>query len=85
MALNLEESIAITQNFASSVTLPNVLSFLKTRKEALVSGLPLEQRFSMDDALKLLSGCDVQSSALRCVYSCFAQDVSRGVESRPRA
>ena len=85
MALNLEESIAITQNFASSVTLPNVLSFLKTRKEELVSGLPLEQRFHMDHTFRLFDGCNVQSSTLRRVYSCFAQDMPRGTNRRHRA
>jgi len=44
IAMNLEESIAITQNFVSSVNLPYVLRFLKSRNTSLVSGLPLEQR-----------------------------------------
>eukprot|EP00210_Caulerpa_lentillifera_P008531 g8137.t2 len=43
MAMNLEESIAITQNFVSSVNLPNVLRFLKSRNTSLVSGLPLDK------------------------------------------
>ncbi|GMH45627.1 hypothetical protein BSKO_13584 [Bryopsis sp. KO-2023] len=44
LALNLEESTAITQNFVSSVNLPHVLKFLKSGREDLVSGRPHEER-----------------------------------------
>lgn len=39
VALNLEDSIAITHNYVSATNLPYVLTFLKTRNPALVSGL----------------------------------------------
>ena len=39
MAINLEETVAITQNFVSPANLPHVLRFLDTQNEELVSGL----------------------------------------------
>ena len=44
LAMNLEETIAITQNFVSHVTLPHVLKFLQTKTDTLVSGIPHNQR-----------------------------------------
>ncbi|CAM9976017.1 unnamed protein product, partial [Scytosiphon promiscuus] len=41
--LNLEWSVAITQNFVSRVNLPHVVKFLLTQKH-LISGLPPDQR-----------------------------------------
>lgn len=35
--LNLDESVAVTQNFVSEVTLPHVLAHLRSRSPALVS------------------------------------------------
>lgn len=36
--LNLEEGVAVTQNFVSEAGLPNVLTFLRPGREDLVSG-----------------------------------------------
>lgn len=44
MAINLEESIAITQNYVSTINLPHVLKFLQPGREDLVSGCALEER-----------------------------------------
>jgi hypothetical protein len=44
MVLNLEHSVAVTQNFVSSVGLPQVLAFLKQGSEQLVSGCCLQDR-----------------------------------------
>lgn len=49
MALNLEESVAITQNFVSRVTLPHVLGFLATRNADLVSGCDVSARGSLHE------------------------------------
>lgn len=50
MALNLEESIAVTQNYASSANLQHVLDFLKGGRAELVSGCPFERRGLLHDA-----------------------------------
>jgi hypothetical protein len=42
--LNLGHTVAVTQNFVSSVGLPKVLDFLKPGRTALVSGCGLEDR-----------------------------------------
>jgi hypothetical protein len=44
LALNLEESLAITHNYVSAANLPHVLSFLGSRSQALVSGCALDDR-----------------------------------------
>eukprot|EP00903_Cladosiphon_okamuranus_P006136 g6039.t1 len=46
--LNLEWSVAITQNFVSRVNLPHVVRFLLTQKH-LISGLPPDQREDLGD------------------------------------
>eukprot|EP00752_Nemacystus_decipiens_P007525 g6725.t1 len=46
--LNLEWSVAITQNFVSRVNLPHVVRFLLTQKH-LISGLPPDQRDDLGD------------------------------------
>jgi len=38
MAINLEETVAVTQNYVSSANLPHVLRFLRPGREDLVSG-----------------------------------------------
>ena len=43
-ALNLEHSLAITQNYASRVHLGEVLAFLKPGRKDLVSGCDMEAR-----------------------------------------
>lgn len=45
MAMNLEETIAITQNFVPRHNLNGVLAFLKSRNSDLVSGVPLNERY----------------------------------------
>ena len=40
----MQEGIAITQNFVSSVNLRGVLKILATKSEDLISGCPVEQR-----------------------------------------
>lgn len=45
MAINLETSIAITQNFVSRTTLPHVLAFLQPGRSDLVSGCSKEERW----------------------------------------
>jgi len=50
VALNLEDSIAITHNYVSATNLPYVLTFLATRNPALVSGLESdEERVALYD------------------------------------
>eukprot|EP00803_Ostreobium_quekettii_P005108 evm.model.scf_611.4 EVM.evm.TU.scf_611.4 scf_611:63945-73681(+) len=44
MAINLEESIAVTQNYVSAVNLPHVLRFLGSKSSDLVSGCRMEDR-----------------------------------------
>jgi hypothetical protein len=44
--LNLDEAVAVTQNFVSSVGLPAVLAFLKQGSQALVSGCCLQDRWA---------------------------------------
>ncbi|CAM9932330.1 unnamed protein product [Discosporangium mesarthrocarpum] len=46
--LNLEWSVAITQNFVSRVNLPHVVRFLSEKKH-LISGLPLEKRENLGE------------------------------------
>lgn len=50
MALNLEECIAVTQNYVSSANLQHVLNFLKEGRTEMVSGCPFEQRGRLHDA-----------------------------------
>ncbi|KAL3149040.1 hypothetical protein ABBQ32_001885 [Trebouxia sp. C0010 RCD-2024] len=50
MAMNLEESIAVTQNYVSCANLQQVLDFLKGGRAELVSGCPFEQRGGLHDA-----------------------------------
>jgi len=49
MALNLEECIAITQNFVSKANLRKVLALLDTKCEALLSGLDKSQRGALGE------------------------------------
>lgn len=44
MAINLEPTVAITQNFVSRISLPHVLTFLKSGSQELVSGCAHEER-----------------------------------------
>lgn len=46
----LQESIAVTQNYASSANLQHVLDFLKGGRAELVSGCPFERRGLLHDA-----------------------------------
>lgn len=39
MAINLEESVAVTHNFVSRTTLPHVMNFLKAGRANTISGL----------------------------------------------
>jgi len=43
----MQESIAVTQNYVSSVNLPHVLKFLATQSEDLISGCPLADRSTL--------------------------------------
>lgn len=45
-----QESIAVTQNYASSANLKHVLAFLKDGRTEMVSGCPFEQRGQLHDA-----------------------------------
>lgn len=60
LALNLEYSIAVTQNLVSPVTLPHTAAFLSTRSAELVSGLAEGARGELYDhlveALKVCRG-----------------------------
>jgi hypothetical protein len=48
--MNIEEGVAVTQNYAGRVNLPHVLAFLRTRDPALVSGVEgPEARASLHD------------------------------------
>jgi len=47
--LNLDDSIAITQNFVSEANLDRVLGVLATRSADLVSGLPEGERAGLHD------------------------------------
>ncbi|QDZ24303.1 JmjC domain-containing protein [Chloropicon primus] len=47
LVVNLEESVALTQNFVSSANLKHVLKYIKDAE--LVSGCPLEQRASLHE------------------------------------
>jgi hypothetical protein len=49
IAINLEESVAVTQNFVSEANLPHVLAFLRSRSPALVSGCAADERASLYD------------------------------------
>lgn len=51
LAINLEPSVAVTQNFVSPVTLPHTAAFLSTRSQALVSGLEEDARGGLYDRL----------------------------------
>lgn len=51
LAINLEPSVAVTQNFVSPVTLPHTAAFLSTRSLALVSGLEEDARGGLYDRL----------------------------------
>ena len=42
-----QESIALTQNFVSSVNLPHVLKFVATKSEDLISGCPPKDRATL--------------------------------------
>ena len=44
MAINLEPTVAVTQNFVSRISLPHVLNFLKSGSQNLVSGCAHEER-----------------------------------------
>jgi hypothetical protein len=44
MVLNLDDAVAVTQNFVSSVGLPAVLGFLRQGSQQLVSGCCLQDR-----------------------------------------
>ena len=46
----LQESIAVTQNYASAANLKHVLAFLKGGRTEMVSGCPFEQRGQLHDA-----------------------------------
>lgn len=46
----MQESIAVTQNYASSANLKHVLAFLKDSRTEMVSGCPFEQRGHLHDA-----------------------------------
>ena len=53
---NLQECIAVTQNYVSSANLRHVLKVLATESEELISGCPIDQRKTLHlrflDALK---------------------------------
>ena len=65
MALNLEECVAITQNFVSKANLRKVIAVLDTKCEALLSGLDKSRRGSLgelfNEALKSSPDDEVQS------------------------
>ena len=74
IALNLEESVAVTQNYVGTANLPHVLAFLRSRSAALVSGCEEGQRGALYDrfvaALKakrpeLLAGVAAAEEAAR--------------------
>ncbi|KAK9811935.1 hypothetical protein WJX73_000849 [Symbiochloris irregularis] len=49
LAINLEETVAVTQNFVSRVNLPHVLGVLRSRRADLVSGCALHERGLLHD------------------------------------
>ena len=52
LAINLEESVAVTQNLVTPVSLPHVLQHLQSRSPALVSGCAEEARSSLYDRFR---------------------------------
>ena len=81
MALNLEECVAITQNFVSKANLRKVIAFLDTKCEALLSGLDKSRRGSLgelfNEALKSSPDdevqsilCEVHVCEVRCQMGC---------------
>lgn len=62
LALNLEESVAITQNYVSRANLPAVLKFLASKREDLVSGCSVDERSSLHD--RFVDGLKAQRPAV---------------------
>ena len=69
--LNLDECVAVTQNFVSEVTLPHVLAHLRSRSPALVSGCAKESRAGLYDRF-------VQVRRRPSVWGCVAPGVAGG-------
>lgn len=49
LAINLEESLAVTQNYVSSANLAKVLKFLRPGRSDLVSGCSMEERSNLHE------------------------------------
>ncbi|KAL6766636.1 hypothetical protein ACKKBG_A36795 [Auxenochlorella protothecoides x Auxenochlorella symbiontica] len=77
LAINLEESIAVTQNYVSTANLRHVLAFLSSRNPALVSGLEGDERRASlhDDFLAALK--EVRPQALADSAALEAEELSR--------
>lgn len=71
LALNLEESLAITHNYVSAANLGHVLAFLASRSAALVSGCALGDRCAAAWCCVGV-GVGVGLSAAWCSLSCSA-------------
>jgi len=82
LAINLEDSVAITQNYVSSATLPHVLSFLRSKRSDLVSGCAHQDRCSLYE--RFLAALREQRPALVEEWEAARAEKRRKVEADNR-
>lgn len=80
VVVNLEPSIAVTQNFVSRRELPKVLNFMKYRPEQ-VSGFKLQRpavaTTAPNDAQEIISGLDECDETVSGIYESFCEALAR--------